>query len=83
MVKSIAAMVSFALIAASIIALPGFAPEVAANEAGAPVSQEIIAVQPALANCSHEVWPNLPTSCLQRRGSTGEIVEARLVTVRR
>jgi hypothetical protein len=83
MVKSIAAMISFALFAASIIALPGFAPEVEANEAGVLVNRQVVLVQPAAVNCSNAVWPNLPSSCLQRADSTGNIVEARLVTARR
>ena len=83
MAKSIAASILFALISASIIALPGFAPEVEAGEAVALAIQETGMVQSAAVNCLNEVWPNLPASCLQRTGSAGKITEARLVTTRR
>ncbi len=82
MAKAVAAMVSFAMVAASIIALQGFASEVAATEAGVLASQEIRLVQPGAVNCANEVWPNLPTACLQQASSTRKTVEARLVTAR-
>jgi hypothetical protein len=83
MFESITATVVFALAAASIVALPGFAPQVPAGEVPVLASQETPPVGPATGACSSEVWPNFPTWCLQRPGSTSKIVEARLVSARR
>jgi hypothetical protein len=83
MFESITATVIFALAAASIIALPGFAPEVPAGEAPVLASQETPAVGPAVGTCSSEVWPDFPTWCLQRPSSAAKIVEARHVSARR
>jgi hypothetical protein len=82
MFKSFAAFLIFALLGASVIALPGFAPTVEASE-GAPLAKaDRLTARPTAASCS-EAWPNFGTSCLQSRDTSRKIVEARLVTARR
>ena len=82
MIKSLASLAIFALLGASVIALPMFAPEVRANEAPALGKASRLAVRPVMAKCSDQIWPNFETSCLRQPGS-GEVREARLVTARR
>jgi hypothetical protein len=79
MIKSFAAFTIFALLGASVIALPGFAPKVEASEA--PVLSKADRLEVKRVDCSKELWPDLPTSCLQ--STSGKIHEARLVTARR
>ena len=81
MIKSFAAFAIFALLGASVIALPGFAPKVEASEAAVLSKGDRLPIRAAKVNCLKEIWPNLPTSCLQ--SSVGNIQEARLVTARR
>ena len=83
MVKSFVAFGIFALLGASVIALPGFAPRVEASEVAVLAKGDRLAIRSASANCSKEVWPNFAASCLQNKGSDRKIVEARLVTARR
>jgi len=87
MVKSLAAVAIFALLGASFIALPGFAPRVEASEQGEASEKLVLAKADrgemrAAINCSQELWPDLPAACLQST-SGGKIQEARLVTARR
>jgi hypothetical protein len=82
MVKSFAALAIFALLGASVIALPGFAPKVEASEAAVLAKADRLQVRGVAVNCSRAVWPDLPISCLQSKGSSG-ILEARLVGARR
>jgi hypothetical protein len=81
MVKSLSALVIFALLGASVIALPGFAPHVEARET-ALAKQDRLELK-ASANCAAQVWPHFDTSCLRNTGSNTKILEARLVTARR
>jgi hypothetical protein len=83
MVRSLAALAIFALLGASVIALPGFAPKVEASEPAALAKADRLVVRTSSANCSKEVWPDLSVECLQRTGSAGKILQARLVTARR
>jgi hypothetical protein len=83
MVKFFAALVIFALLGSSVIALPGFAPKVEASEAAVLAKGDQLSVRAAALNCSKETWPDLPTACLQSTGSGGQVQEARLVTTRR
>jgi hypothetical protein len=83
MIRSFAALVIFALLGASVIALPGFAPNVEAREAAVLVKGDRLQIREAAVNCSKAVWPDLPASCLQTAGARGKILEARLVTARR
>ena len=81
MFKSFATLAIVALLGAAVIALPGFAPTVQANEAAVLAKGDRLAVR-APAACNTQVWPELTASCL-RNSVSGAILEARLVTARR
>ena len=83
MIRSFAAFGLFALLGASVIALPGFAPKVQASEVGVLAKEDRLAIKLVSADCSRQVWPNFAASCLQNTNSDQTIVEARLVTARR
>jgi hypothetical protein len=83
MIKSVAALVIFAGLGASVLALPWFAPQVEAGEPLALAKADRLAVRHVSQNCFKQVWPDFATSCLRNSGSGAEIVEARLVTARR
>ena len=83
MIKSFAAFGIFALLGASVMALPGFAPNVEASEVAALAKGDRLAIRSVPVNCSKQVWPDFAASCLQNAGSDQKVVEARLVTVRR
>ena len=83
MIKSFAAFAIFALLGASVVALPGFAPKVEASEVAALAKGDRLAIRSITADCSRQVWPNFTSPCLQNRASEQKIVEARLVTTRR
>ena len=81
MIKSLTALAIFAILGASVIALPGFAPQVEASETAALAKADRLEVRTIAQNCSQQVWPNFDASCLRK----GEVMvrEARLVTARR
>jgi hypothetical protein len=82
MIKSFTALTIFALLGASVIALPGFAPEVEASEAPLLAKADRLQVRLVTESRSNEVWPNLPVSCLQIL-TKRKIAEARLVKTSR
>jgi hypothetical protein len=86
MIKSLIAFSIFALLGASVIALPGYAPQVEAGEAVALAKGARLDVRPATFDCSQQTWPNFEARCL-RDGVSGatvrEVREVRLVTDRR
>ena len=81
MIKSLTALAIFAILGASVIALPGFAPQVEASETAALAKADRLELRSIAPNCSQQVWPNFDASCLRK----GEVMvrEARLVTARR
>jgi hypothetical protein len=81
MVKSFVTLAVVALLGAAVIALPGLAPAVQANEAAVLAKGDRLAVR-APSSCSTQVWPDFTASCL-RNNRSGAILEARLVTARR
>jgi hypothetical protein len=81
--KSLAAMAIFALLGASVIALPGFAPQVEARETIALAKGDRLESRPVDRNCAQQVWPNFTGSCLRHSESGVLVREARLVTARR
>jgi hypothetical protein len=83
MIKSFAAFAIFAVLGASVIALPAFAPKVEASEAVALAKADRLAVRSVPQNCFKQVWPDFATACLRNSGSEAKIVEARLVTAGR
>jgi hypothetical protein len=83
MIKSISAFAIFALLGASVIALPGFAPAVKANQAVAFPKADRLAIDTVAGLCAGQIWPNIAASCLRDTGSGAAVLEARLVTARR
>ena len=82
MVKSLSTLAAFALLGASLIALPGFAPRAQTGEVAVLAKGDRLALHAVVSNCSTQVWPDFTASCLRNAGS-GKILEARLVTARR
>jgi hypothetical protein len=80
MMKSLAAFATFALLAASVIALPGFAPDVKASETVARAKADRLPIHGIAQNCSGEVWPN---SCLHDDGFAAHVRMVSLTTWRR
>jgi hypothetical protein len=83
MVKSLSALAALMLLGASIIALPGFAPKVQADEVTVLAKEDRLELRAALPNCATQVWPYFAAFCLRNAGSGAKIQEARLVTARR
>jgi len=83
MVKSLSALAVFALLGASVIALPGFAPKVQTDDVAVLAKGDRLEVRASASNCSTQVWPDFAASCLRNAGSGTKILEARLVTARR
>jgi hypothetical protein len=83
MIKSLAALAVFAFLGVAVLALPGFAPEVKANEVVALAKADRPAIQPAAGNCVSQIWPNIASTCLRQTGSDAAVREARLVTAHR
>jgi hypothetical protein len=82
MIKSLVAFATFALLAAAVVALPGFAPQATAREPAALAKADRLHVEPFARDCSQQVWPDFATSCLHNAVSSAMVREARLVTVR-
>ena len=83
MIKSLSAFAVFAVLGASVVALPWFAPIVEASEAVALAKADRLTVRPLPQNCIKQVWPDFTRACLRHGGSVASIVEARLVTSQR
>ena len=83
MIKSLSALAIFAVLGASVVALPWFAPEAIASEGVAFAKADRLAVRILPQECFKQVWPDLATSCLHHNAPEQKIVEARLVTARR
>jgi hypothetical protein len=83
MMKSLTAFAIFALLGAAVLALPGFAPEVKADEVVALAKADRFAIHPVAGNCASQIWPNIASTCLRNIGSDVAVREARLVTARR
>jgi hypothetical protein len=83
MIKSLAALAIFAFIGVSALALPGFAPEVKANEVVALAKAARLTIHPIAVNCASQIWPNIESTCLRNTRSDLAVREARLVTANR
>lgn len=83
MIKSLTAFAIFALLGASVIALPGFAPRVEAGETAPMAKGDRLDIRPVASNCAQQNWPNLDASCLRHSESGLVVREVRLVTTRR
>jgi hypothetical protein len=82
MIKSLIAFSIFALLGASVIALPGYAPQVEAGEAVALTKEARLDVRPATFDCSQQNWPNFEARCLRDSVSGATVREVRMVTDR-
>ena len=83
MIKSFAAFAIFAVLGASVITLPGFAPPVKADEAGVIAKADRLPLRSAAGACSDQVWPNFDDSCLHGGSASLLVRETRLVPTRR
>ena len=83
MIKALAALAIFGMLGLAVVALPGFAPQVGANETVALAKGDRLPVGPVEGICSQQIWPNFKASCLRNRGSAAPVLEARLTTARR
>jgi hypothetical protein len=83
MIKSLTPLAVFALLGASALVLPGFAPEVKAGEVVALAKADRLAIHPVAGNCASQIWPNIASTCLRQTGLDIAVREARLVTAKR
>jgi len=83
MIKCLAALAIFAFIGVSALALPGFSPEVKANEVVALAKTDRLAIHPVARNCAGQIWPNIEATGLRNARSDVAVREARLVTAHR
>mgnify|MGYP006922353680 CR=1 FL=1 len=83
MIKSISTLALFLLLGASVIALPGFAATVKADETVAVSNADRSTIHSVAGDCASQIWPNIASSCLRAAGSGAAVHEARLVTARR
>lgn len=83
MIRSLAALALLAFMGVSALALPGFAPDVKANEVVALAKADRLAIHAVAGNCASQVWPNIASTCLRQTGSDVAVHEARLVTAKR
>ena len=79
--NSLTSLAIFGLLGAAVIALPGFAPQVAAGENSVLAKSDRLELPTVARNCSQQVWPRFDAQCLH----SGEAMvrEVRLVTARR
>jgi len=83
MIKSLSIPAALMLLGASLIALPGFAPKVQADELAVAAKSDRLEQRAVVPNCSTQVWPYFAASCLRHANSGEKIQQARLVTARR
>jgi len=81
MIKSLAPLAVFALLGASVLALPLFAPDLKAI--ATPAGEKADRLAFVIRDCSDQVWPNFAESCLRGGGSGIGVDRARLVTAAR
>ena len=78
---SFTSLAIFGLLGAAVIALPSFAPQVAAGETSVLAKSDRLELPTVARNCSQQVWPRFDAQCL--RSGEAMVREARLVTARR
>lgn len=83
MIKSISSVAIFTFLAVAVIALPGFAPKVQADQVVALAKGDRLEVRAVVSDCSTQVWPDIAAACLRHAGSGAKIQDARLVTTTR
>lgn len=83
MIKSLSSLAILGLLGAAVIALPGFAPQVAASETAVLAKADRLEMPPVARNCSQQVWPSFDAHCLRSAESGLVVHEVRLVTAHR
>jgi hypothetical protein len=79
--NSLASLAIFGLLGAAVIALPGFAPQVAAAETSVLAKSDRLELPTATRNCSQQIWPRFDAQC--QHSGEAMVREVRLVTARR
>jgi hypothetical protein len=79
--NSLTSLAVFGLLGAAVVALPGFAPQVAAGETSVLAKSDRLELSAVARNCSQQVWPSFDAKCLH--GDEAMVREVRLVTARR
>jgi hypothetical protein len=82
MIKSLLALMIFALLGASVIAIPGFVPRAKADDAAALAKADRLPVHLIVRSCSSQNWPHLDASCLHNVRSGMPVHEARWIAQR-
>jgi hypothetical protein len=82
MLRSFPTLAVFALLGASVIALPALAPKVEAGETMTLAKGDRLQADRPMLNCANEVWPHVAAQCL-RTGEGSKVPEARFVTAGR
>jgi hypothetical protein len=78
MIKALSAVAAAACVAAALVILPGFAPQVEASTPHVLAKGDRLDI--AGRDCSQQAWPNFEASCLRHAGSRAMVREVRLVT---
>jgi hypothetical protein len=79
--NSLASLAIFGLLGVAVIALPGFAPQVAAGETSVLAKSDRLELPTVARNCSQQVWPSFDAQCLHSGGAV--VREVSLITARR
>lgn len=79
--NSLTSLAVFGLLGAAVIALPGFAPQVAAGETSVLAKSDRLVISAVARSCSQQVWPRFDAQCLH--SDEAMVREVRLVTARR
>ena len=79
--NSLASLAIFGLLGVAVIALPGFAPQVAAAETSVLAKSDRLELPTVSRSCSQQIWPAFDAQCLHSGGAM--VREVRLVTARR
>ena len=80
--NSFTSLAIFGLLGAAVIALPGFAPQVAAGETSVLAKSDRLELPTVARNCSQQVWPRFDDAQYLHSGEA-MVREVRLVTARR
>jgi hypothetical protein len=79
--NSLTSLAVFGLLGAAVIALPGFAPQVAVSGTSVVPKSDRLELPTVARSCSQQVWPSFDAQCLH--SDEAMVREVRLVTARR
>jgi hypothetical protein len=77
--KVLSGLAAAALVAAAVISLPGFSPEVEARTPPASVKGDRLDIRPVGQDCSQQTWPYYEGNCLRDRNHSGQRRQVRLI----